>query len=79
MLENMVLEHLKTRSRYRYFNMDSPSDLFLTNTNYFSWKSLMEDVLRSKDCTRSPGEKNKNPIMTKNKPKWDKIMVKHVD
>jgi hypothetical protein len=31
-----------------YFNMDSLSDIFLTVTNWFSWKARMEDVLRSK-------------------------------
>ena len=32
--------------------MDAPCDIILTSSNYFSWKSHMEDVLRSRGLFR---------------------------
>ena len=32
--------------------MAAPCDIILTSSNYFSWKSRMEDVLRSKGLVR---------------------------
>jgi hypothetical protein len=42
--------------------MASPGDILLTNTNYFSWKSHMEDVLRSKGLYQIILGKEKEPI-----------------
>ena len=37
--------------------MDAPCDIILTSSNYFSWKSRMEDVLRSRGLFRiTPGK-----------------------
>jgi hypothetical protein len=59
--------------------MASPSDLFLTSSNYFSWKSHMEDV-----CTTSKGlyqitlGKEKPPLMPQRKPNGIIKMMKHM-
>jgi hypothetical protein len=50
--------------------MEYHIDIFLTSTNYFSWKSHMVDVLRSKgfyQITLSNGQK---PTNDENKLKW---------
>jgi hypothetical protein len=54
-----------------YFNMATPSDLLLTSTNYFSWKSHMEDVLRSKGFYWITLGKEKSPTYAEKKAKWD--------
>jgi hypothetical protein len=46
------------------------SDLFLTNTNYFQWKSHMEDLLRSKGLYWITLGKEKEPIDDEKKIKW---------
>jgi hypothetical protein len=50
--------------------MASSNDLFLTNTNYFQWKSRMEDLLRSKGLYRITLGKELEPIDDENKIKW---------
>jgi hypothetical protein len=42
--------------------MASSSNLLLTNTNYFQWKSHMEDLLRSKGLYRINLRKETKPI-----------------
>jgi len=51
--------------------MASPSGLLLTNTNYFSWKSHMEDVLQSKGLYRITLGKGKEPTNAAKKAKWN--------
>jgi hypothetical protein len=51
--------------------MASPSDLFLTITNYFSWKSHIQDLLRSKGLYQIALGKEQEPIDDENKLKWD--------
>lgn len=51
--------------------MASPSDLFLTNTNYFSWKSHMEYVLRIKGLYQITLGTKQAPYNGENKVKWD--------
>jgi hypothetical protein len=51
--------------------MDSPNDIFLTNTNYFSWKSHMEDLLRSKGLYQNTLGKEQETIDDENKVKLD--------
>jgi hypothetical protein len=51
--------------------MDIPSDIFLTNTNYFSWKSHMEDLLRSKGLYQITLGIEQEPIDDEKKVKWD--------
>jgi hypothetical protein len=51
--------------------MASPSDLLFTNTNYFSWKSHMEDVLTSKGLYQITLRKEQEPIDNEKKFKWD--------
>jgi hypothetical protein len=41
--------------------MTSTSNLLLTSTNYFQWKSHMEDLLRSKGVYRITLGKEKEP------------------
>jgi hypothetical protein len=50
--------------------MASTSNLFLTNTNYFQWKSHMEDLLRSKGLYRITLGKEKAPNDDDKKVKW---------
>jgi hypothetical protein len=50
--------------------MASKSNLLLTITNYFQWKSHMEDVLRSKGLYRITLGKEKTPTNDDNKFKW---------
>jgi hypothetical protein len=49
----------------------SPNDIFLTSTNYFSWKSHMEDVLISKGLYQITLGKEMEPTGDENKFKWD--------
>jgi hypothetical protein len=51
--------------------MDSSSNLFLTNTNYFQWKSHMEDLLRSKGLHQITLGKETTPTVADKKVKWD--------
>jgi hypothetical protein len=51
--------------------MDSSSNLLLTSTNYFQWKSHMEDLLRSKGFYRITLGKETTPIDVDKKVKWD--------
>jgi hypothetical protein len=53
-----------------YFNMASPSDILLTNTNYFSWKSLWRMYYEVKDFMDYLG-KRKRPTDALKKSKWD--------
>jgi hypothetical protein len=50
--------------------MASPNDIFLTNTNYFSWKYHMEYVLISKGLNWITLGKEIEPIGDENKFKW---------
>jgi len=47
--------------------MVTPSDIFIASTNYFSWKSHMEDVIQSKGLYQITLGK-KYPLMLKIKP-----------
>ena len=51
--------------------MDSTINLLLTSTNYFQWKSHMEDLLRSKGLYQITLEKEKSPNDDDKKVKWD--------
>jgi hypothetical protein len=51
--------------------MASSSALLLTNTNYFQWKSHMEDLLKSKGMYQIALGKEKESIDDENKFKWD--------
>jgi hypothetical protein len=55
------------------------SDLLLPNTNYFSWKSHMEDVLKGKGLYQITLEKEQAPIDAEKKTNLDNKMTKHVD
>jgi hypothetical protein len=51
--------------------MDSTSNLLLTSTNYFQWKSHMEDLLRSKGLHGITLGKETAPTDADKKSKWD--------
>ena len=51
--------------------MASSSNLLLTNTDYFQWKSHMEDLLRSKGLYQITLGKEKTPSNVDKKAKWD--------
>jgi hypothetical protein len=51
--------------------MDSTSNLLLTNTNYFQWKSHIEDLLRSKGLYHITLGKETTPTDVDKKFKWD--------
>jgi hypothetical protein len=51
--------------------MSSSSNLFLTSTNYFQWKSHKEDLLRSKGLYQITLGKENEPINVDKKVKWD--------
>jgi hypothetical protein len=56
--------------------MENTSIVLLTNTNYFQWKSHMEDLLRSKWLYRiTLGTKNA-PDDDEKKHKWKTKMIK---
>jgi hypothetical protein len=50
--------------------MAYPNDLFLTSTNYFSWKSHIEDVLRGKGLYQITLGKEPEPIDNEKNVKW---------
>jgi hypothetical protein len=50
--------------------MTYPIDFLLTNTNYFSWESHMEDVLRSKGLHQITLGKEQEPIDDDKYAKW---------
>jgi hypothetical protein len=50
--------------------MESPNDFLITSTNYFSWKSHMEDVSRSKGLYHITLEKELEHTDDENKFKW---------
>ena len=50
--------------------MASSSNIFLTITNYFQWKSHMEDLLRSKGLYLITMGKEKEPIDDDKNVKW---------
>jgi hypothetical protein len=50
--------------------MASTSNVFLTSTNYFQWKSHMEDSLRSKGLYQITLGKEKTPTDDDKKSKW---------
>ena len=50
--------------------MDSSSNLLLTSTNYFQWKSHMEDLLRSKGLYQITLGKEKTPTDDDKKATW---------
>jgi hypothetical protein len=54
-----------------YFYMASPSDLFLTSTNYFSWKYYIKDALQSRGLYQITLGKQNSPTNVANKSKWD--------
>jgi hypothetical protein len=51
--------------------MDSSSNPLFISTNYFQWKSLMEDLLRNIGLYRITLGKEKEPTDTDKKDKWD--------
>jgi len=51
--------------------MVTPSNLFLTSTNYFSWKSHIEVLLRSKGLHFTASGKEQSSIDAEKKSKWD--------
>ena len=53
--------------------MAAPCDIILTSSNYFSWKSRMEDVLRSRGLFKITSGKEIEPIDDDKKIKWENI------
>jgi hypothetical protein len=51
--------------------MASPNDFLFTNTNYFSWKSHMGDLLRSKGLYQITLGTKQEPIDDEKKIKWE--------
>ena len=51
--------------------MATPTDILLTHSNYFSWKSHMEDVLRSRRLFRITSTKETEPTDDDKKIKWE--------
>ena len=51
--------------------MAAPCDIILTISNYFSWKSRMEDVLRSRGLFRITSGKKTEPTDDDKKIKWE--------
>ena len=54
-----------------FYSMVAPCDIILTSSNYFSWKSRMEDVLRSRRFFRITSGKEIEPIDDDKKIKWE--------
>ena len=50
--------------------MATPCDILLTSSNYFSWKSRIEDVLRSRGILKITSGKETKPTNANNKIKW---------
>jgi hypothetical protein len=59
--------------------MASTSNVLLTSTNYFQWKSHMEDLLRSKGLYRITLGKEKEPTDDDKKVNGLIGVTKHVD
>ena len=53
--------------------MDTPCAIILISSNYFSWKSRMEDVLRSRGLFRITSRKETEPTDDDKKIKWENI------
>ena len=53
--------------------MASTSNLLLTSTNYFQWKSDIEDLLRSKGLYWITLGKETTPTDADKKSKWDNM------
>ena len=53
--------------------MAAPCDIILTSSNYFSWKSRMEDVLRSRGLFIFTSGKETKPTDDYKKIKWENI------
>ena len=51
--------------------MASPCDIILTSSNYFSWKSRMEDVLQSRGLFRITSGKETEPTDDDKEIKWE--------
>ena len=51
--------------------MENISIVLLTNTNYFQWKSHMEDLLRSKELYKITPGTEIAPNDDENKDKWE--------
>ena len=51
--------------------MAAPCDIILTSSNYFSWKSCMEDVLRSRGLFIFNSGKETEPTEDDKKMKWE--------
>ena len=50
--------------------MATPCDILLTNSNYFSWKSRMEDVLQSRGLFKITSRKETKPTDDDKEIKW---------
>jgi hypothetical protein len=61
---------------YSNFNMENINIFLLTSTNYFQWKSHMEDLLRSKRIYKIMLGTEIAPNDDENKSKWEKKMIK---
>ena len=51
--------------------MASPCDIIITSSHYFSWKSHVEDVLRSRGLFRITSGKETEPTDDDKKIKWE--------
>jgi hypothetical protein len=56
---------------YSNFNMENTNIALLTSTNYFQWKSPMEDLLRSKGLYRITLGTETAPDEDEKKAKWE--------
>ena len=56
--------------------MENTNIVLLTNTNYFQWKSPIEDLLRSKGFYIITLGTKTAPDEDKKKVKWEKKMIK---
>ena len=51
--------------------MTTPCDIILTSSNYFSWKSRIENVLRGRGLFRIISGKETEPTDNDKKIKWE--------
>ena len=51
--------------------MAAPCDILLTSSNYFSWKSHMEDILWSRELFKITSGKETEPTDDDKKIKWE--------
>ena len=58
--------------------MENPSIVLLPSSNYFQWKSHMEDLLRSKGLYRITLGIEAAPDEDEKQAKWEKKMIKLV-